>query len=490
MKYGKIKQTVILVLAVLLSTVVVSAARLIAKTGVKGAEIRLDGSRMGFADRFGNLIIKDVKPGKHQLEARANGFKPVYKTVTMFELDQIVSLKPERGLTLQAPNLLIDGNVAGVKVFFNGKLKGITGKDGKLPIRMPGGRYRVEFRLGGYRSPKPITIEAGDITRKVTFRMQKIESAAGGNGWFMGLLITLLVVAIFAAAGFLVYLILKGRKGDIFHGHYRLKGIIGRGGMATIYKARDIKAGKTVVLKIMDPGLLSDPDLLKKFLREGEVLQKLNKQFPTAPIVKVYEYGRENGRTQGRPFIAMEYLKGHDLLVHLKQAGTLTTEDARSVILQVTRALKAAHAIGVYHRDLTPDNIILTHPGQSSEIRLIDFGVARHEYTSAGTLDGSITGKPPYMSPEQCRGMKVDSRSDIYSLGVVFYTLLTGHPPFVSPNPLEVMKKHESEPVPALPESVPTGIAMVIYKMLEKDPGARYRSADQLIQVLGNIREG
>jgi len=114
MKYRAVRMAVFLMLAILPPTVTVYAARLIVKTGVKGAEIRLDRSRMGFADRFGNLMIKDVKPGKHQLEVRANGFKPVYKTINMFELDQIVSLKPKRALTIQSPNLLFDGNVAGV----------------------------------------------------------------------------------------------------------------------------------------------------------------------------------------------------------------------------------------------------------------------------------------------------------------------------------------------------------------------------------------
>jgi serine/threonine-protein kinase len=253
--------------------------------------------------------------------------------------------------------------------------------------------------------------------------------------------------------------------------------------MATVYRAKDRQTGRLVALKVMDPGLARDLDLLKKFLREGEVLRTLNTKHPEAPIVRVVDFGRESGRTNGRPFIAMELLQGRDALSYLQGRGRLSAEEAKGIVRQVLTALAAAHAEGVYHRDLSPDNILVTD-GHAHGIRLIDFGVARHEYTSAGTLDGSITGKPPYMSPEQCRGGKVDGRSDLYSLGVVFYTLLAGKPPFVAVNPLEVMKMHESEPVPPLPGDVPKGVAVIVYKMLEKEPDRRYPSAETVRKAL------
>jgi len=300
----------------------------------------------------------------------------------------------------------------------------------------------------------------------------------------LSLLIVVLLVALMAVA---VRFFFQPSGQRLLHGRYRLQGVIGRGGMATVYKAEDIQSRRPLALKIMEGNLLHDRDLARKFLQEGEAVLALNHKFPKAPIVRVYEYGREHNSPAGRPFIAMEYLNGNTLLWHLEKRGKLTIGEARRIVQAVLTALDVAHSQGIYHRDVAPDNIIILNERGENMVRLIDFGVARHEYVSVGTLDGSIMGKPPYMSPEQCKGERVDGRSDIYSLGVVFYTLLRGKPPFISKNPLEVMRKHEREPVPPLPPEIPPDVAGVVYRMLEKNPGTRYRNVEEVWTAINHL---
>jgi serine/threonine-protein kinase len=254
---------------------------------------------------------------------------------------------------------------------------------------------------------------------------------------------------------------------------YDVREVLGRGGMATVYRAVDSLNPRNgaLALKVMDEGHLGDPDLVHKFLREGQMLQQFNEADPEAPLVRVFHWGQAGGT--GVPFIAMELLEGQNLLQALKRQGKFSLPQAAHLVGGVARALIPAHAVGVYHRDLTPDNVILVNtPRGGYYLRLIDFGVARHEYTSHGTLDGSISGKPPYMSPEQCQGQAVDGRSDIYALGIMLYTLLVGSPPFAGRNPLEVMRMHKESAVP-FPETVPAVARALLVQTLAKDPNGR-----------------
>ena len=249
-----------------------------------------------------------------------------------------------------------------------------------------------------------------------------------------------------------------------------------------------MKDKNEIALKILDDRLLRDRDLIHKFSREGSGLSLLNKKFHDAPIVKIYRYGRENSAPYGRPFIAMELIKGPSLLDLINRKKNFSLSYSINLIKHVAHALSAAHALGIYHRDVSPDNIIIVRNNPNFPlIKLIDFGVAKHEYVDVGTLDGTISGKPPYMSPEQCRGEKVDGRSDIYSLGIIFYTMLTGDPPFASKNPLEVMYLHEHKPMPPLPIHVPERIRKIVSKMLEKQKAKRYQTIKGLIEDLNKL---
>jgi serine/threonine-protein kinase len=260
--------------------------------------------------------------------------------------------------------------------------------------------------------------------------------------------------------------------------------------MATVYKARDMtdKNRPAVALKVLDEAHLGDPDLVNKFLREGMILQQLAAADPDAPLVHVHHHGRAGGDS-GRPFIAMELLDGEDLLRHLRRLGRLQARAAVHFVSGVARALIPAHAAGIYHRDLTPDNVILVAtPKGGYRLRLIDFGVARHEYTSHGTLDGSIAGKPPYMSPEQCRGLPVDGRSDIYSLGILLFALAVGAPPFVDNNPLEVMRRHQEDPV-RYPDNFPSSLRLILDRALAKDRDHRYQTVAEMFNALKQLEK-
>jgi serine/threonine-protein kinase len=367
--------------------------------------------------------------------------------------------------------------------------------DGSLTWSGAAGAHRVRLSDDEYEAQeKTIEAEAG-LTSRVRFELRHAKASSGqtaiqnsGGGLLTWVLVGVLGIAVAAVAVVAVHVVRSSgprrvttRRID----RYEVREQIGRGGMATIYKGLDTtrRGAAPVAIKVMDDSHLTDPDLVHKFLREGEILKQLNEADPEAPLVRVLHYGRAGGDS-GRPFIAMELVEGEDLLKHLRRRGRLPQKEAARIVAGVARALVPAHAAGVYHRDLTPDNVILTsQPRGGYALRLIDFGVARHEYTSHGTLDGSIAGKPPFMSPEQCQAIPVDGRSDIYSLGVMLYALLAGAPPFVNRNPLEVMRMHKEEPV-SFPADFPPSARVILEKALAKDRNKRQRDISALFSEL------
>lgn len=278
---------------------------------------------------------------------------------------------------------------------------------------------------------------------------------------------------------------------------YRINEFLKAGGMASIYEAYDIKNRQKVALKIMHENLSRQSDLANKFLREGDILEKLQNDEinnPDYPIVKVRRHSRENNDPNGTAFISLELLIGIDLqdfLIKLKfQNLCLTSIEICEIILQVAKGLSVCHKRKIWHRDLSPDNIFLLKEAAENhqfKIKLIDFGVAKFEYMSHDSLGGALFGKPPYISPEQCKSLPVDGRSDIYSLGMNFFTLLNGSPAFTGDNPIEVLKMHVERELPPLPSSVPSGISNIIHKMCQKNPEYRYQTIEELILELEKI---
>lgn len=266
---------------------------------------------------------------------------------------------------------------------------------------------------------------------------------------------------------------------------YEIRGRIGVGGMADIYRAIDQVDNTVAALKVIKANLLEDPQMVERFKSEAAVLKALNQVLPNGEVVTFLRQGRESSTR--REFIALELVEGEALSAMLNKGYRPTLMDTAKILTPVAVVIDAAHADGIWHRDLSPDNIMVHRVrGSVERVTLIDFGVARHEYTSHHTLDGSSFGKPAYMSPEQARGESGTLRADLYSFGIIAYQMLSGSVPFVSAtnNPLEVLNLHKSAPVPSLPAQYSEPLRAIIQQCLAKQPEERPVNAMAVIQVL------
>ncbi len=259
-------------------------------------------------------------------------------------------------------------------------------------------------------------------------------------------------------------------------GSYELLKEIGKGGMGVVYLARRIETGDLVALKMLPPELTRNPKYVERFRREATAVARLD--HPN--IIKVYEVGEDNGVH----FFAMEYLGGQSLRSLLKKRGKLPTVEAVKIILDIADALHLAHSSGIVHRDVKPDNIMSDEAGT---FKIMDFGIAHTEEGTQLTITGTIMGTPEYMSPEQASGLKVDRRSDIYSLGIVLYEMLTGTSPFRGETAIEVLQMHVTK-TPESPKllnpEIPGKLAEIVSKMLEKQASNRYDSFRHVCNAL------
>ncbi len=261
------------------------------------------------------------------------------------------------------------------------------------------------------------------------------------------------------------------------------------GEVTGIYKAVQKDTNSTIVLKIMNSSYLHDDKLVNNFLLEGKILEYLQNKYSDSnyPIVRVYKYGKLNSSGRSRPFIVLEYLEGTSLEKALR-FGKLSVAESVSLIRKIAGALSLAHNEGIWHKDLSPENIMLIgKPHDIKSIKIIDFGIAKYEYLRDHQPDNPLHGMPSFMSPEQCKDEKIDGRSDIYSLGMIFYTLIAGRPPFANKNQLEVMRMQLNTDVPALSKSVPYEVTRIIFKMIEKNKDLRYKTIDELISELKKL---
>ena len=258
-------------------------------------------------------------------------------------------------------------------------------------------------------------------------------------------------------------------------GHYRILALLGRGGMADVYRAEDERLGREVALKAVPPEFARDPERIERFQREVRAAAGLDHP----GIVTVYEFGQG----EGQHFYTMALMRGGDLKAHIRaHPEGLAPDEARRVASAVAQALNYAHRRGFVHRDVKPENILFDEEGRP---QLTDFGIARAmESGTRMTATGMSIGSPHYMSPEQAQGLQVDGRSDLYSLGVVLYEMLTGRLPFEAGNTLAVAYAHVNHPVPELPVALGQW-QPVLDRLLAKSPEDRYGSAGELAQVLG-----
>ena len=269
---------------------------------------------------------------------------------------------------------------------------------------------------------------------------------------------------------------------------------IGTGGMGAVYKVRDKSIDAIVAVKVLQQALVQDAAALKRFQQEAESASQLN--HPN--LVSVFGHGTT---CDGAPYIVMDYLEGKSLADILTEAKVLESARALKLFKDIAEALSYAHKSGVIHRDIKPTNIIVTDIGGTSErANIVDFGIAKvmptaNRETHDLTQTGEVFGSPNYMSPEQCLGFMLDSRSDLYSFGCLMYEVLTGSPPFDGANPIQVIVKHMNEPAPDFPKAVRTDKAIeklenVVLRCLDKEKTERYQSADDLLHDLEAVSQG
>ena len=264
--------------------------------------------------------------------------------------------------------------------------------------------------------------------------------------------------------------------GTILGERYEIISQLGQGGMGAVYKARDNELDRLVALKIIRPELTTNPEMLKRFKQE----LILARQVTHRNVIRIFDLGQADGFK----FITMEYLEGQDLRAVLREKGKLPPEDAAKIILQICRALEAAHSEGVIHRDLKPQNIMMDANGRAY---VMDFGIARSAYLPGMTQTGALVGTPEYMSPEQAKGEKLDERSDLFSLGVILYELIVGKSPYYSDTPLATLWKRIQEKAPPLIEAdatIPQPLSDIVAKALEIEPENRFANAGEFAQHL------
>lgn len=258
-------------------------------------------------------------------------------------------------------------------------------------------------------------------------------------------------------------------------GKYEITGILGMGGMGVVLKAHDAGIDRDVAIKVLPHELSADETSLNRFLAEAKSAGKLN--HPNT--VTIHEIAQE-GPTY---YLVMEYVAGASVGDHLKKHGAFAVNEAIRIAVEGCRGVAAAHKAGMVHRDIKPDNLLLTDDGN---VKVSDFGLAKRteKQSLQMTREGQIVGTPYYMSPEQCEGLPVDTRSDVYSLGATFYSLLTGHSPFEeSGSVVQVMFAHCNSEPPDPREvrpQVPAACAQVIERAMAKDPEQRYQSMDDM----------
>jgi len=257
--------------------------------------------------------------------------------------------------------------------------------------------------------------------------------------------------------------------GTVLGGRYRLVELLGQGGMATIFRAHDSQLGRDVAVKLLRPEYGRDPDFGSRFRQEAQNAASLNH----SNIVSVYDYGQD---TAG-PFIVMELVEGEDLSSIIRRSGALPPRQAARIVADTARALEAAHARGIVHRDVKPGNIMI---GRDGRVKVTDFGIARAVAEAQMTLPGTTLGSVHYFSPEQARGEQATTASDVFALGIVLYELLTGHRPWEGDTAAAVAMARLAGPVPdpsTRRAGIPPEMTAITRRALAMEPDDRWASA-------------
>jgi eukaryotic-like serine/threonine-protein kinase len=279
--------------------------------------------------------------------------------------------------------------------------------------------------------------------------------------------------------------------GRTINDRFKIVSLLARGGMGKVYRAEQLPLGRQCAIKILNPGYAGDqdPEFHKRFFLEASVASKL-----THPnTVTIFDYGRTDDDIY---YIAMELLEGVTLHRAIRVAGVLAEERVTHISMQVCRALREAHGLGVIHRDLKPANVfLLEHGDEPDYVKILDFGLVKEfaaEPAEQLTQTGLFMGSPKYMAPEQIRGDRVDARTDIYSLGVIMYEMLCGKVPFDRPNSVNILMAHVNDAVPPM-RSINPNIEVsevmehTVMRCMSKDPDQRFSSMDEVLVALKTV---
>ncbi len=270
--------------------------------------------------------------------------------------------------------------------------------------------------------------------------------------------------------------------GSTFAGRYQIIEELGKGGMGRVYKVLDKEVKAKVALKLIKPEIASDKKTIERFRNE----LKIARDIAHKNVCRMYHLGKE----EGAYYITMEYVSGEDLKSFIRRSGVISVGKAISIANQVCEGLLEAHRLGVIHRDLKPQNIMIDKEGNA---RIMDFGIARSLRAKGITGSGVMIGTPEYMSPEQVDGKEADQRADIYSLGIILYEMVTGRVPFEGDTAFSIGVKQKSEvpqPPKEINEQIPDDLNNVILKCMEKDKEKRYQSVEELQSELKRIEKG
>ncbi len=265
--------------------------------------------------------------------------------------------------------------------------------------------------------------------------------------------------------------------GTLLAERYEILALLGQGGMGAVYKARDTELERIVALKLIRADLAGNPEILRRFKQELILAREVTHR----NVIRIFDLGQ----AKGFKFITMEFVDGRDLRAVLREKGPVSPDETVRIISQVCRALESAHAAGVVHRDLKPQNIMLD---AKDRVYVMDFGIAHSLETPGMTQTGALMGTPEYMSPEQAKGIKVDARSDLFALGIIFYEMLTNISPFKADTALATLLKRTQErprPPVEVDPTIPQAISDVVMKCLEIDRDHRYSTPGRFSRILG-----
>ncbi len=288
--------------------------------------------------------------------------------------------------------------------------------------------------------------------------------------------------------------VVDSQPGSVQFNDFEMQNLVGHGGMGSVFKVLEKSSGNTLAIKLMKEELVKDSVSVKRFEQEVQACMSLS--HPN--LINVHGFGRTE---DGKPYLIMDYIEGKSLQELLAAEGLLEVDRALAIFINVCSAISVVHENGIVHRDIKPSNIMIlkNQSGQEEQVKVLDFGIARVVRADpiAGqtlTSTGEIFGSPLYMSPEQCKGEEVDTRSDIYSLGCVLYETLSGKPPFQGKNPIQTILKHlhEDEPDSLISKKLGVSASLhnVVLKCLAKDPRDRYANVDELRRDLKYVRAG